>query len=218
MSQRYAEGMQPSNDNERSRQEAESADADKLASLASEVMGQDETPIESQGQEPVDPSGGYEEEIARLKDQLIRAVAETENVRKRAQRDLDEANKYAVSNFARHLVSVLENLQRATASIDDELRAQNPQVKNLAEGVEMTQRELLGVFDKFGIRRIDPKGEKFDHNLHQAMTQMEDDTVPPGTVLQVLQAGYTIHDRLLQPALVNVSKRGEAPQQVDTEA
>ena len=84
----------------------------------------------------------------------------------------------------------------------------------------MTLRELLSVFEKFGIKRIDPQGEKFDHNFHQAMQQMEDDSVPPGTVLHVLQAGYTIHDRLLQPALVNVSKAssGEAPKQVDTEA
>ena len=134
--------------------------------------------------------------------------------------NLEETNKYAVSKFASALVPVLENLQRATGSISEELRAENSQVKNLAEGVEMTLRELLSVFEKFGIKRIDPQGEKFDHNFHQAMQQMEDDSVQPGTVLQVLQAGYTIHDRLLQPALVNVAKAssGDAPKQVDTQA
>jgi molecular chaperone GrpE len=159
-----------------------------------------------------------EQQIAELRDQLMRALAETENVRKRAQRDVEEANKYAVTGFARHLVSVLENLQRATQSIPGELRASNPAVKNLSDGVEMTQRELLTVFEKFGIRRIDPVNEKFDHNFHQAMTQIADDKVEPGTILQVLQAGYVLHDRLLQPALVAVAKRSEAPAQVDTQA
>lgn len=161
-----------------------------------------------------------EEEIRQLKDQLIRMAAENDNLRKRAQRDLEEANKYAITNFARGLVSVLENLQRATSSISPELRAENQQVKNLAEGVEMTLKELLNVFERFGIRRIDPLGQKFDHNYHQAMQQIEDDKAEPGTVLQVLQAGYSIHDRLLQPALVNVAKRGsgEQPPQVNTEA
>lgn len=160
----------------------------------------------------------YEVQILELKDQLIRALAETENVRKRAQRDVEESNKYAITGFARQMISVLENLQRATSSISEDMRAENEQVKNLALGVEMTLRELLGAFERFGIRRIEPMGEKFDHNLHQAVVQLEDAHAEPGTVLQVLQAGYTIHDRLLQPAMVGVAKRGETPKQVDTEA
>ncbi len=157
-------------------------------------------------------------QIVELREQLMRALAETENIRKRAQRDVEEANKFAVSGFARHLVSVLENLQRASESIPQELSAANPDVKNLKDGVDMTLRELLSVFEKFGITRIDPLGKKFDHNYHQAMTQIEDNTVEPGTVLQVMQAGYLIHDRLLQPALVAVSKKGEDNAQVDTQA
>lgn len=161
-----------------------------------------------------------ERQLAEMKDQLLRAVAETENLRKRSARELEDANKYATTNFARSLVPVLENLQRATGSISGELRAENAQVKNLAEGVEMTMRELLSVFERFGIRRIHPVGEKFDHQFHQAMQQIEDEIAEPNTVLQVLQAGYVMHDRLLQPALVNVSKRGagDPPKQVDTQA
>lgn len=191
---------------------------DRVVDLADQIMGRDEIVIESAQPAPADPAVMYEEQIAELKDQLIRAVAETDNVRKRAQRDIEETNKFAITGFARQLVSVLENLQRATSSIPQEMRAENANVKNLADGVEMTLRELITVFDRFGIRRIDPLGEKFDHNMHQAMNQIEDASCEPGTVLQVLQAGYMIHDRLLQPALVSVSIRGDMPKQVDTQA
>ena len=160
----------------------------------------------------------HDAQIFELKDQLMRALAETENVRKRSQRDLEETNKYAITGFARNLVSVLENLQRAVGFVKPEAREGNEQLNNLMDGVEMTLRELLSVFERFGIRRIEPVGEKFDHNFHQAMVQIEDANVEPGTVLQVMQAGYVIHDRLLQPALVAVSKRGEAPAQLDTKA
>lgn len=162
----------------------------------------------------------YETEISQLKEQLMRALAETENVRKRAARDVEETNKYAIAGFARQLVSVIENLQRANSSIPPELMASNEQVKTLAQGVEMTMSELLKVFERNGIKRVYPElGEKFDHHFHQAMAQIEDPTAEPGTVLQVFQAGYVIHDRLLQPALVNVAKRVEpAASQLDTNA
>lgn len=191
------------------------SEEDKIAQLAEGMLGEDDAAIDTADAQP-----DYEAQIAQLKDQSLRLAAEMENLRKRSQRELEDANKYAVSKFAGGLVPVLENLQRATGSISDELRSENEQVKNLAEGVEMTMRELLNVFERFGIARIDPKGEKFDHQYHQAMQQIEDDSVEPNTVLQVLQAGYSIHDRLLQPALVNVSKRsiGETPKQVDTQA
>lgn len=182
------------------------------------------SPLSAEGDENIDlgvnvaPTDEQEGKITELRDQLMRALAETENVRKRAQRDLEETNKYAVTGFARSLISVLENLQRATQSIPLELRDNAPAVKSLAEGVEMTQRELLAVFEKQGIRRIEPLGEKFDHNYHQAMTQIPDEKAEPGTILQVFQAGYVIHDRLLQPALVAVAKRGEAEGKIDTTA
>lgn len=159
-----------------------------------------------------------EEQTATLKDQLLRAVAETDNVRKRAQRDQEESSKYAITAFARDLVSVLENLKRASASIPPEAREQNPQLKTLAEGVDLTLKELVSVFEKYGIRRIDPLGEKFDHNLHQAVTQIENSAVPPGHVAQVLQAGYVMHDRLLRPAMVGVAKQSDQAAKVDTQA
>lgn len=145
-------------------------------------------------------------ETSALKDQLLRTMAEAENTRKRAQRDVEEAGKYAVTSFARDLINVLENLYRAEESIPKGEAETNPLLENICKGVDMTKRELLNVFERHGIQRIDPKGEKFDHNFHQAMVQIPDGSCPPDTVVQVLQAGYVIKDRLLRPALVGVSK------------
>ncbi|MBN8543744.1 MAG: nucleotide exchange factor GrpE [Alphaproteobacteria bacterium] len=146
-----------------------------------------------------------EKEVAALKDQSLRALAEVENIRRRAERDQADTAKYAVSKFAGDLVGVLENLQRAVDAISPELRKEQPAVGNLAIGVEMTLKELLGAFEKHGIKRLDPLGQKFDHNFHQAVTQVEDGKAEAGTILQVLQAGYIIHDRLLRPAMVVVA-------------
>lgn len=159
-----------------------------------------------------------QEELSRLKDQWVRAVAETENTRKRAQRDQEETSRYAITGFARDMVSVLENLKRASESIPAPAREENELLKTLGEGVDLTLQELLNTFKKHGINRIDPDGKKFDHNLHQAVVQVERNDVPPGTVVQVIQAGYVIHDRLLRPAMVAVSKQGEPPKKVDTSA
>ncbi len=155
-------------------------------------------------------------EIAALKDQALRALAETENTRRRAERELQDMSKYAVTGFARELVSVLENLQRAVDSIPAELKESQPAVKNLAIGVEMTLKELLAAFAKQGIQRIDPMGQKFDHNFHQAVAQIDTPDAESGTVVQVLQAGYVIHDRLLRPAMVGVASG--AAKQVSTSA
>ena len=155
-------------------------------------------------------------EIAALKDQALRALAETENTRRRAERELQDMSKYAVTGFAKDLVSVLENLQRALDSIPAEMKDSQPAVKNLAVGVEMTLNELLGIFNRQGIQRIDPMGQKFDHNFHQAVAQIDTPDAEPGIVVQVLQAGYVIHDRLLRPAMVGVAA-GSA-KQVSTSA
>ena len=160
-----------------------------------------------------------EKEIATVKDQALRALAEVENNRRRTERELSDMSKYAVTGFARDLVGVLENLQRALDSIPQELEEANPAVANLATGVSMTLKELLGVFAKQGIKRIDPMGEKFDHNLHQAVAQIDVADAEPGTVVQVLQAGYIIHDRLLRPAMVGVaSASSSASAHIDTQA
>jgi molecular chaperone GrpE len=127
-------------------------------------------------------------------------------------------SKYAVTGFARDLVSVLENLQRAVDSIPADIKESQPAVANLAVGVEMTLKELLGVFARQGIQRIDPMGQKFDHNFHQAVAQIDTPDAAAGTVVQVLQCGYVIHDRLLRPAMVGVASAASAAKQVDTSA
>ncbi|MES2985173.1 MAG: nucleotide exchange factor GrpE [Pseudomonadota bacterium] len=159
-----------------------------------------------------------EKEIAGLKDQMLRALAEADNTRRRTERELADMSKYAVTGFARDLVSVLENLQRALDSIPAELKETQPTVANLATGVEMTLNELLGIFNRQGIQRIDPMGQKFDHNLHQAVAQIDTPDAVPGTVVQVLQAGYVIHDRLLRPAMVGVAAASNPVKAVDTSA
>ena len=158
------------------------------------------------------------QEVAQMRDQWVRAVAETENVRKRADREREDATKYAIAAFARDMVNVLENLRRAQESIPTEARADNDLLRTIGEGIDLTSQELLAIFERYKIKRIDPMGEKFDHNFHQAVVQIERADVPPGTVIQVVQAGYVIHDRLLRPAMVAVSKQGNAPKQVDTTA
>ncbi len=154
------------------------------------------------------------------KNKCLRAIADADNTRKRAERDIAETQKYAVSQFAHDLVNVAETLQRALSSVDEDARAKaDPLLATVHAGVEMTLKELLTVFERFGIRRIDPLGEKFDHNLHQAIAQIAAPNASPGEVVQVVQAGYTIHERLLRPAMVAVAKAESPPQPtVDTVA
>jgi molecular chaperone GrpE len=155
-------------------------------------------------------------ENAKLKDQALRALAEVENMRRRAERDREDANKYAISSFARDLLSVADNLNRALAAVPAD-HAGDETVKNLIAGVEATERELLAAFERRGLTRIAPMGEKFDPNFHQAMFEVPDNSHPVGTVVQVLAPGWVIHDRLLRPAMVGVSKAAE-PVRVDTKA
>jgi molecular chaperone GrpE len=151
-----------------------------------------------------------EAEIADLKDRLLRALAEVENIRRRADREREETAKYAVTGFARDILPVADNLGRALAAVPAEARGKDPAVDALIAGIELTDRELRSVFERHGIRRVDPLGERFDHNLHQAMMEIEDPTKPPGTIVQVLQTGYVLRDRLLRPAMVAVAKGGKA--------
>lgn len=153
-------------------------------------------------------------EIERLGDERIRALAELENVRKRAEKQVADERAYGSSKFARDMLSVADNLRRAidasqAAAKDD------PAVANLLTGVEMTEKELISVLEKNGIKRLDPKGQKFDPNFHQAIAEVPVPGQPHGTVLEVVQAGYMIADRLLRAAMVVVSKG--APAQADVE-
>jgi molecular chaperone GrpE len=151
-----------------------------------------------------------EAELADHKDRLLRALAETENVRRRAQREREDASKYAIAGFAKDLLSAADNLRRALESIP-EVEAKDERTRSLLAGVAATERELLGVFERHGIKRIDPKGERFDHNFHQAIFEAERPDEPSGSVVEVLQPGYVLHDRLLRPAMVGVAKGGPKP-------
>jgi molecular chaperone GrpE len=161
---------------------------------------------------PVGPETELEAELAETKDRLLRALAEVENLRRRSARELDEARKYAISGFARELLEVDDNLSRALESIPPRAADEIGFVKTLAEGVAITQKALAACFERHQIAKITPElGEKFDHNRHQAMLEVESDQ-PPGTIAQVLQPGYVIADRLLRPALVGVAKAPAAKQ------
>jgi molecular chaperone GrpE len=168
-----------------------------------EVAG--DFPDEGAAAPPEERIAALEAELADTKDRLLRALAETENVRRRAQREREDTQKYAVSGFARDLLSTADNLRRALDSVP-EAEIRDARTRSLLDGVAATERELLSVFERHGIRRIDPKGERFDHNFHQAVFEAERPDAPAGTVIEVLQPGYVLHDRLLRPAMVGVAK------------
>jgi len=153
----------------------------------------------------------YEElasEVVALKDQLLRALAEAENVRRRSEREKADASKYAIANFARSVLSVADNLRRAMESVGEEARQGSDDLNNLYVGIEMTASEIDTVYEQFGIKPVEALGKKFDHNFHQAMFEVEDPSQPAGMVVQEMQRGYVIQDRLLRPAMVGVSKGG----------
>ncbi len=157
-------------------------------------------------------------EAAEYKDRALRAVAELENFRRRAEKEREDVSKYAISNFAREMLPVADNLRRALdaqPAVDDEVAAS---LKPFIAGVELTERELLAAFERFGLKKIEPLGQPFDHNYHQAMFELEDPSQPPGIVVQVMQPGYVLKDRLLRPALVAVSKGGPAKSSDDRAA
>ena len=147
-------------------------------------------------------------EIDSYKDKALRAVAEMENYRRRADKEREDVAKYAITNFAREMLPVADNLRRALDSQPSAEGDAAPLQKAFVAGVELTERELLAAFERFGVKKIAPLGEKFDHNFHQAMFELEDPNQPPGMVVQVMQPGYVLKDRLLRPALVAVSKGG----------
>ncbi len=159
------------------------------------------------------------EDNASLKERLLRAMAEMENLRKRSERERSDASKYAISNFARDMLSVGDNLKRAIQAISPEVReAAGEALGNLIEGVEMTEREMLNIFERHGIRQIEPLNERFDPNMHQAMFEVPNPDVPNSTVVQVVQDGYAIGDRVLRPAMVGVAKGGPKMAKADANA
>ena len=184
---------------------------------------QNESPVNpAQAPEPViskpyimpdDPEEGSVEalskEIAESRDKMLRTLAEMENLRKRTTREVADARIYAITGFARDVLDIADNLQRALDAVPADTRASaDPGLKALIEGVELTERSLLNALEKNGVKKFDPAGEKFDPNFQQAMYEVPYASVPSGTVVQVVQAGYMIGERVLRPALVAVSKGG----------
>lgn len=145
-------------------------------------------------------------ENAELKDRMMRVVADAENTKRRAEKDAGDAKKYAAASFVKEMLPAIDNLRRAVDSVPEQLKTENETVKNLAIGVEMTEKQILDAFDKAGIKKVDPLGEKFSYERHQAISEATDTGKPSGTIVQVLQPGYMLHDRLLRPAMVVVAK------------
>jgi|TARA_B110000093_G_C12914551_1_gene386327 molecular chaperone GrpE len=145
-------------------------------------------------------------DIELLKDQRLRAIAELENYRKRSDKDQSDALKYGIANFAKEVISIRDNIERANASILDEIKS-DEKIKPVIEGLDLIQQSIIGVLDRFEIKKIESIDQKFDHNFHQSMVEIERDDCEPGTVIQELIPGYTLHDRLLRPAMVGVSKK-----------
>lgn len=149
------------------------------------------------------------EENKKLKEDYLRAYADAENTKRRCTQEIEKNNKYAISNFAKNLLSVADNLDRALKSIPEDKKDDCEHLKNLLTGVEMTQHELDKVFEKFGIKKMDIIGTKFDPNYHQVIQEVEDKEKPNGTIISELQSGYMINDRILREAMVIVSKGGK---------
>lgn len=185
---------------------------DKETSEEKEALNHNTETAESENNEDVQNSKGIDElqklkeENAKLKDSFLRAYAEAENTKKRCQQEIEKNSKFAISEFAKELLSVADNLHRAMASVKN---TDNEQCKSLLQGVEMTQKELTKVFAKFGIKKVESLGRIFDPNFERVVQEIEDKEKPAGTIITELQSAYTINDRILREAMVIVTKGGK---------
>jgi len=195
--------MSEENNNKLEEQDLENPTLEKEEQVSEELKDQEEAEIS-----PEDLIEKLNEEITDLKDQRLRAIAELENFRKRAEKDQSDALKYGISNFAKEIINIRDNIERAQSSISDEAK-NNEAIKSVIEGIDLIAQSVVSTFEKIGIKKIDSLNEKFDHNLHQAMMEIENDELDPGTIVQELIPGYTLHDRLLRPAMVGVSKKSK---------
>ena len=179
---------------------------------ATTAADQDESPITGQDEAAASPEeieAALRAEIAQLKDQMLRVAADAENARRRAEREANDARAFAIQKFAKDLLGVADNLARAMQHAPRD--AEDPMVKNLAIGLEMTEKELLAAFDRNGLKRVDPtRGTKFDPHQHQAVMEQPASDVGGGAVLQVLQAGYELFGRIVRPAMVIVSAKSSS--------
>jgi molecular chaperone GrpE len=143
-----------------------------------------------------------------LKDKLLRSLADMENLRRRTEKEVADAKTYGVTSFARDMLTFADNLHRALANVPAEVRGKEPAVKSLIEGLELTTRDFASRLERYGVKKLDPLGAKFDPNLHEALFEQPDESVPTGTVVQVIEPGYVIGERVLRPAKVGVSRGG----------
>lgn len=197
----------PETEDKTPRPEGETAETADAAPDAQPEAGAESAPAAP----PDDPIAILQAEAAQLKDQLLRALAESENVRRRAQRDREDVARYAAAPLIKDVIEVADNLRRALDAVPAEAVEADEHLKTLMTGVEMTERALQSVFERHHVRRIDPMGERLDPHAHEAMYEVPDPTQPAGTVVQVLRPGYRLHDRLLRAAQVGVAKGGPAP-------
>ena len=193
--------MSEENNNKLEEQDLENPTSEKEEQVSEEPKDQEGAEIS-----PEDLIEKLNEEITSLKDQRLRAIAELENFRKRAEKDQSDALKYGISNFAKEIINIRDNIERAQISISDEAK-NNEAIKSVIEGIDLIAQSVVSTFEKIGIKKIESLNEKFDHNLHQAMMEIENEELEPGTIVQELIPGYTLHDRLLRPAMVGVSKK-----------
>jgi molecular chaperone GrpE len=151
-----------------------------------------------------------EQKVVDLKDQLMRSLADGENLRKRTQKDVEHAKKYSHISFIKELVSSVDNLQRALQSIPEDTSSLPEPIKNLIVGLEIVEKEVISTLEKHNVKQINPLGEKFDYNFHQAMFEVVTNESDPGTVVEVSQKGYLLYDRLVRPAMVGIAKKIDA--------
>jgi molecular chaperone GrpE len=178
-----------------------------------EAAPSDTEPTAQPEQEAADPVAALAQEAADYRDKLLRTLAEMENLRKRTEREVADARTYGITSFARDVLGVTDNIRRALDAGGPELReSADAHVTALLDGIELTERELNKMLQKHGVRKLEPHGEKFDPHLHQAMYEVPDASVPAGSVVQVIQPGYVIGERVLRPALVAVAKGGPRAQ------
>ncbi|WP_273787507.1 nucleotide exchange factor GrpE [Bartonella grahamii] len=188
------------------------ADRNTLKQAADEFLKTHKTEehedVEKESNEVSDLLASLQDENKELKDQLLRLVADMENLRRRTMRDVADAKAYSIANFARDMLSVSDNLNRALEAIPEGAKESDAGLKSLAEGVEMTERAMMAALERHGVQKIHPEGQKFDPHFHQAMFEIPNADVPDNTVQQVVQAGYIIGERVLRPAIVGVAKGG----------
>ncbi|MBI0020339.1 nucleotide exchange factor GrpE [Bartonella sp. W8097] len=199
------------------------ADRDALKRAADDFLKQRKEEAKAEveddqvADEGADAVAAMQAENDELKDQVLRLAAEMENLRRRTARDVADARAYSVANFARDMLQVSDNLNRALQAIPEGAREKDAGLNALAEGVEMTERAMMAALERNGVKKIEPEGQKFDPNFHQAMFEIPNADVPNNTVQQVVQAGYVIGDRVLRPAMVGVSKGGPKEATAKTE-